>query len=118
MLLKIVLKSFSQSLLKETVAIISSFLKSREDKNIKFLCVSLPKQKKKFCVIRSPHKHKDSREDFELLLSKKLIHLEFSEFSSMFDLIEDFEQVRHKISNSILFSIQYDPFCNSFKSKH
>ena len=35
--------------------------------------VPLPTEKNVFCVIRSPHKYKDSREQFELRTHKRLI---------------------------------------------
>lgn len=38
--------------------------------------VPLPTRKNVFCVIRSPHKHKDSREQFEMRTHKRLIDIE------------------------------------------
>ena len=37
--------------------------------------VPLPTEKKVYCVIRSPHKHKDSRAHFELRTHKRLIDI-------------------------------------------
>lgn len=38
--------------------------------------VPLPTRKSVFCVVRSPHKHKDSREQFEMRTHKRLIDIE------------------------------------------
>ena len=37
--------------------------------------VPLPTEKNVFCVIRSPHKYKDSREHFEMRTHKRLIDI-------------------------------------------
>ncbi len=37
--------------------------------------VPLPTEKNVFCVIRSPHKYKDSREQFEIRTHKRLIDI-------------------------------------------
>ena len=37
--------------------------------------VPLPTEKNVFCVIRSPHKYKDSREQFEMRTHKRLIDI-------------------------------------------
>ena len=41
--------------------------------------IRLPKKLRKFSLIRSPHVHKKSREQFEMLSYNRLIHLEGSE---------------------------------------
>ena len=35
----------------------------------------LPTEIRKYCVIRSPHKHKDSREHFEMRIHKRLLDI-------------------------------------------
>lgn len=37
--------------------------------------IPLPTEKHRFCVIRSPHKYKDSREHFEMRIHKRLIDI-------------------------------------------
>jgi len=37
--------------------------------------VPLPTEKNKYCVIRSPHIHKDSRDQFEIRVHKRLIDI-------------------------------------------
>jgi small subunit ribosomal protein S10 len=48
--------------------------------------VSLPIRIKRFCVLRSPHIDKDSREHFELRLYKRFIDLE-TESATIFDFL-------------------------------
>jgi small subunit ribosomal protein S10 len=74
MLFRIFLKSFNKNkieyvynkllkeLKKESIEITSSF--------------SLPIKIKRFCVLRSPQRNKDSREQFEIRFYKKIIDLE------------------------------------------
>src|SRR5690625_6256062 len=44
--------------------------------------VPLPTEKNVFCVIRSPHKYKDSREHFEMRTHKRLIDIRSEEHTS------------------------------------
>lgn len=37
--------------------------------------IPLPTEKKKYCVIRSPHVHKDSRDQYEIRVHKRLIDI-------------------------------------------
>jgi small subunit ribosomal protein S10 len=70
MLRKIQLISYdSKDLIKS-----SSFLKNYlEENNIKnFTIISLPVKKRIYCVLRSPHADKDSREHFEIRIHKKV----------------------------------------------
>ena len=48
--------------------------------------VSLPTKIKRFCVLRSPHVDKDSREHFELRLYKKFVDIS-TESASILDLL-------------------------------
>jgi small subunit ribosomal protein S10 len=40
--------------------------------------IALPRHKRKFCVIRSPHVDKDSREQFEVTTHKRFLDIEIS----------------------------------------
>ena len=71
---RIFIKSFDN----ELIAIASEQLRStllKTECTIKGV-VSLPTKIKKFCVLRSPHIDKDSREHFEVRLYKRFIDLE------------------------------------------
>lgn len=61
----LILKSFNTNLLEKTVNELQIFL------NESFSIISLPKKRKKFCVLKSPHTDKDSREQFEIIFFKK-----------------------------------------------
>lgn len=81
MKLRFVLKSFDQSLLKEALEELSLILANTN-------CsvsgsISLPAERKRFCVIRSPHIDKDSREHFELHLYKQFFDLSFENPESL-----------------------------------
>ncbi len=49
--------------------------------------VSLPTKKRIYCVLRSPHVDKDSREHFEIRVHKKIIEIYSDSESEIFDLL-------------------------------
>lgn len=49
--------------------------------------VSLPTKKRIYCVLRSPHVDKDSREHFEIKVRKKLIEIYYDSESAIFDIL-------------------------------
>ncbi len=71
---RILLKSFDN----ELIQIASTQLRSTLGKTDCKVSgnVSLPTKIKKFCVLRSPHVDKDSREHFEIRLYKRFIDIE------------------------------------------
>nr|YP_009545250.1 ribosomal protein S10 [Synura uvella]AYO28404.1 ribosomal protein S10 [Synura uvella] len=71
---RIVLRSFDNELIDFSCTQLRSIL-LKTDCKLKGL-VSLPTKIKRFCVLRSPHIDKDSREHFELRLYKRFIDLE------------------------------------------
>lgn len=46
--------------------------------------VALPTRRRIYCVLRSPHVNKDSREHFEVRIHKRFIDVEFSSFKNLF----------------------------------
>ena len=72
MKIRLILKSFNNKLLND---FFSKFNNQIKDFNI-CSTISFPIKFKKFCVLRSPHIDKNSREEFELRLYKKLIDIE------------------------------------------
>jgi len=74
MKLRILLKSFNNELINLASNQLYSNLTNTEC-TIKGI-VALPIKIKRFCVLRSPHIDKDSREHFELRLYKRFIDLE------------------------------------------
>nr|QCI06236.1 ribosomal protein S10 [Dicranema revolutum] len=71
--LRIKLKSYNYNLLTQSCNII---LKTTERTNIHFIGpIALPTKRKIYCVLRSPHVDKDSREHFEIRLHMRLIEV-------------------------------------------
>lgn len=72
MKIRIILKSFNNLLLND---FFFNFKNQVKEFNI---CntISFPTKFKKFCVLKSPHIDKNSREEFELRVYKKLIDME------------------------------------------
>jgi small subunit ribosomal protein S10 len=73
---RILLKSFDNDLIELSCIQLRSLL-LKTDCQLKGL-VSLPIRLKRFCVLRSPHIDKDSREHFELRLYKRFLDLDTS----------------------------------------
>lgn len=61
--------------------------------------VSLPTKIRRFCVLRSPHVNKDSREHFEIRLYKKLIDVNTDSLTIFNSLLE--LEIPSEISTSI-----------------
>ena len=70
---RILLRSFNNDLIDLTCKQLRSLL-IKTDCELKGV-VSLPTKIKRFCVLRSPHIDKDSREHFELRIYKRFIDL-------------------------------------------
>ena len=51
--------------------------------------VPLPTDKRIYCVLRSPHVDKDSREHFELRMHKRIIDLYYNSTINIFDLLSE-----------------------------
>lgn len=71
---RVILKSFDNELIDFASSQLRSVLLQTEC-NLKGV-VSLPTKIKKFCVLRSPHIDKDSREQFEIRFYKRFVDLE------------------------------------------
>jgi small subunit ribosomal protein S10 len=51
--------------------------------------VPLPTNKRIYCVLRSPHIDKDSREHFELRMHKRIIDIYYDSTVNIFDLLSE-----------------------------
>ena len=49
--------------------------------------VSLPTDKRIYCVLRSPHVDKDSREHFEIRIHKRILEIYYDSSVNIFDLL-------------------------------
>jgi small subunit ribosomal protein S10 len=53
--------------------------------------VSLPTKIKRFCVLRSPHIDKDSREHFEVRVHKRVLEIHYDSEVPIFDLLTEID---------------------------
>ena len=81
---RILLRSFNNELIQIALEKVRTTLLPTECE-VKGI-VSLPIRIKRFCVLRSPHIDKDSREHFELRLYKKFVDIQTTS-SSVLDLL-------------------------------
>ncbi len=85
--IRICLKSFNHKIIEQACNIIKNSLNSK--KSLIKICgpVSFPTKKKIYCVLRSPHVDKDSREHFEIRQYKKMMDINTDSFEEIFDLL-------------------------------
>ena len=88
MKIRIYLKSFSKDAINEAIKTILFQLSSLENKTIS--SVALPTKIKKFCVLKSPHVDKDSREQFEIRIFKRFIDITINKVEDLIPLFENF----------------------------
>ena len=77
--LEISLKSFESKLVQNAVDQILSSLSSQS--SLQFFQISFPQKQKRFTVLRSPHVHKKSREQFHVQSFKTMIRFSHSKDS-------------------------------------
>ena len=85
--IRVRLESFNHELLTSSCRKLVSLLQTN-DVN-KFSMVSLPTDKRIYCVLRSPHVYKDSREHFELRMHKRIIDIHYDSSINIFDLLSE-----------------------------
>ena len=51
--------------------------------------VPLPTKKRIYCVLRSPHVDKDSREHFEVRIHKRLLEIHYNSYDNIFKLLSE-----------------------------
>ncbi len=74
--LNLKLSSFNRDLLNEFYYSLNNLRSIYSEDITKLNRVFLPCKIKKFCVLRSPFKHKDAREQFEIRFYKQILLLE------------------------------------------
>ena len=83
--IRIRLESFSHELLGSSCQkIIDLLQKSLEQSSG---VISLPTKKRIYCVLRSPHVDKDSREHFEIRIHKRMVEVSYDSDLPIFDLL-------------------------------
>ena len=83
--IRVRLESFSHELLTSSCRKLISLF---EDKSaVSLSTVSLPTKKRIYCVLRSPHVDKDSREHFEIRMHKRVLEVNYDSTMDIFDLL-------------------------------
>ena len=85
--IRIRLESFNHELLISSCEKIVNILQNTP--LISIGTVSLPTKKRIYCVLRSPHVNKDSREHFEIRVHKKILEISYSSEVPIFDLLSE-----------------------------
>jgi small subunit ribosomal protein S10 len=83
--IRIRLESFNHELLQTSCQKIIDITKDNNINNIGI--VSLPTNKRIYCVLRSPHVNKDSREHFEIRIHKRILEIYYNSSINIFDLL-------------------------------
>lgn len=87
--IRVRLESFNHELLVKSCHKIINILQDRELINMGL--VTLPTDKRIYCVLRSPHVDKDSREHFEIRIHKRILEIYYDSTINIFDLLSDSE---------------------------
>jgi len=81
------LESFNHELLVSSCQKILNLLQNTSLNSIGV--ISLPTRKRIYCVLRSPHVDKDSREHFEIRVHKRIIEIYYNPEVPIFDLLSE-----------------------------
>lgn len=85
--IRIRLESFNHELLLSSCQKIQKILQNGDVTSLGV--ISLPTKKRIYCVLRSPHVDKDSREHFEIRIHKKIIEISYNSENAIFDLLSE-----------------------------
>lgn len=85
--IRVRLESFDHELLVSSCEKIVKILQNTPINSIRV--VTLPTCKRIYCVLRSPHVDKDSREHFEIRIHKRLLEIYYDSEVSISDLLSD-----------------------------
>jgi small subunit ribosomal protein S10 len=87
--IRVRLESFNHELLTSACRKITDMVEISETNRLSI--VSLPTDKRIYCVLRSPHVDKDSREHFELRIHKRIVEIFYDPSFEMSDLLLNLE---------------------------
>ena len=87
--IRVRLESFNHELLISSCQKIANILSTASLNSIKM--VALPTSKRIYCVLRSPHVDKDSREHFEIRIHKRILEIDYDSDVPIFDLLADLD---------------------------
>ena len=85
--IRVRLESFNTELLASSCQKIINILKTTSLNSIGV--VALPTRKRIYCVLRSPHVDKDSREHFEIRVHKRILEIYYDSEVPIFDLLSE-----------------------------
>jgi len=91
--IRVRLESFNHELLNTSCQKIIEITQGNNIDNVGV--VSLPTDKRIYCVLRSPHVNKDSREHFEIRIHKRILEIYYDSSVNIFDLLvkSDFAKI-------------------------
>ncbi|MFT7628656.1 MAG: small subunit ribosomal protein S10 [Ulvibacter sp.] len=87
--IRVRLESFNHELLVSSCQKISDILSNASLNSIGM--VTLPTSKRIYCVLRSPHVDKDSREHFEIRIHKRILEIYYDPEVPIFDLLAEID---------------------------
>ena len=87
--IRVRLESFNHELLVSSCQKISDILSNASLNSIGM--ITLPTSKRIYCVLRSPHVDKDSREHFEVRVHKRILEIYYDPEVAIFDLLADID---------------------------
>jgi len=96
--IRIRLESFNHELLQTSCQKIIDITKDNNINNLGI--VPLPTNKRIYCVLRSPHVNKDSREHFEIRIHKRILEIYYNSSINIFDLL-----IKSELPPGILYRI-------------
>jgi small subunit ribosomal protein S10 len=96
--IRVRLQSFNHELLNTSIQKLSEI--TRDNGIYEARIVSLPTDKRIYCVLRSPHVNKDSREHFEIRTYKRIIEIYYNSSVNIFDLL-----VKSDLPAGVLYQI-------------
>jgi small subunit ribosomal protein S10 len=85
--IRVRLESFNHELLLSSCQKIVTILQNSSLNSIGV--ISLPTRKRIYCVLRSPHVDKDSREHFEVRVHKRILEIYYDSEVPIFDLLSE-----------------------------
>ena len=85
--IRIRLESFNHELLTLSSQTIVNLLQNTPLNSIGV--ITLPTRKRIYCVLRSPHVNKDSREHFEIRIHKRILEIYYDSEVPIFDLLSE-----------------------------
>ena len=83
--IRVKLESFNHELLTSSCRKITDLIQTYDI--AKFSAVSLPTDKRIYCVLRSPHVNKDSREHFEIRVHKRVLDISYDSSLNIFEIL-------------------------------